>query len=156
EWRGVVESFVPNADLAFGVLGTELWSRDGLGLALRAYRRLGARGLAEFAGTMLASSRDWLTQTFRSERAHGLLAPWVLHTGLGPDAATSGFMTKVIAAAIELGGMPVPRGGSARLVDALARLIRDHGGVLETNRDVDRVLVENGRAHGVRTMAGEG
>src|SRR5256885_5161541 len=49
EWRGVVESFVPNADLAFGGLGTELWSRDGLGLALRAYRRLGARGPGEFA-----------------------------------------------------------------------------------------------------------
>ena len=30
EWRGAVESFLPNADLAFGVLGTELWSRDGL------------------------------------------------------------------------------------------------------------------------------
>jgi len=29
EWRGAVESFLPNADLAFGVLGTELWSRDG-------------------------------------------------------------------------------------------------------------------------------
>src|SRR5216117_1276265 len=35
EWRGVVESFLTNADLAFGVLGTELWSRDGLGLTLR-------------------------------------------------------------------------------------------------------------------------
>jgi len=154
-WRRTLAEFMPNADLAFGILGTELWSRTGAGLALKAYRRLGRRGLAAFAGELVQSSRDWLTQTFRSERAHGLLAPWVLHTGLGPDAATSGFMTKVIAAAIELGGMPVPRGGSARLVDALARLIRDHGGVLETNRDVDRVIVENGRAHGVRTMAGE-
>jgi phytoene dehydrogenase-like protein len=36
EWRGAVESFFPNADLAFGVLGTELWSRDGLKLGLKA------------------------------------------------------------------------------------------------------------------------
>ncbi len=64
EWPGVVESFAANADLAFGVLGTELWSRDGLRLALRAYRRLGRRGLVEFAGTVLATSRDWLTSTF--------------------------------------------------------------------------------------------
>jgi len=77
DWRGAVESFFPNADLAFGVLGTELWSRDGLGLALRAYRRLGRRGAAEFVGDVLTSSRDWLTQTFSSERAHGLLAPWM-------------------------------------------------------------------------------
>jgi phytoene dehydrogenase-like protein len=155
EWPGVVESFAANADLAFGVLGTELWSRDGVKLALRAYRRLGRRGLVEFAGTVLASSRDWLTSTFASERAHGLLAPWVLHTGLGPDAAASGFMTQVIGFAVQEGGMPIPRGGGARLVDALVRLIADHGGACETGRDVERILVGNGRARGVRLTGGE-
>src|SRR5256885_6384720 len=33
EWPGVLEHFFPNADLAFGVLGTELWSPAGLALA---------------------------------------------------------------------------------------------------------------------------
>jgi phytoene dehydrogenase-like protein len=154
-WRETVAGFMPNADLAFGVLGTELWSRAGAAFALKAYRRLGRHGIAEFTGELVQSSRDWLTQTFASERVHGLLAPWVLHTGLGPDAATSGFMTKVIAVAIELGGMPIPRGGGARLVDALAQLIRDHGGELQTERDVDRVLVGEGRATGVQTSEGE-
>jgi phytoene dehydrogenase-like protein len=154
-WRETVAGFMPNADLAFGVLGTELWSRAGAAFALKAYRRLGRRGVAEFTGELVQSSRDWLTQTFASERVHGLLAPWVLHTGLGPDAATSGFMTKVIGVAIELGGMPIPRGGGARLVDALAQLIRDHGGELQTERDVDRVLVGEGRAIGVQTSEGE-
>src|SRR5207244_2057302 len=96
----------------------------------------------------------WLTETFASERAHGLLAPWVLHTGLGPDAAASGFMTQVIGVAIQEGGMPIPRGGGARLVDALVRLIRDHGGTCETQRDVDRVLVRGGAATGVRLAGG--
>jgi len=155
DWRGAVESFFPNADLAFGVLGTELWSRDGLGLALRAYRRLGRRGAAEFVGDVLTSSRDWLTQTFSSERAHGLLAPWVLHTGLGPDAAGSGFMTQVIGVAVQEGGMPIPRGGGARLVDALVRLIEDHGGTCETGRDVERVLVRDGKATGVLLVDGD-
>lgn len=154
-WREVVGGFMPVADLAFGVLGTELWSRAGAGLGLKGLRALGPRGLVEFAGDLVQSSRDWLTGTFASDRAHGLLAPWVLHTGLGPDAATSGFMTKVISVAIELGGMPIPRGGGARLVDALARLIRDHGGTLETGRDVTRVLVVDGRAVGVRLADGE-
>jgi phytoene dehydrogenase-like protein len=155
DWRGAVESFLPNADLAFGVLGTELWSRDGMQLVLRTYRRLGRRGAVEFVGDVLASSRDWLTQTFASERAHGLLAPWVLHTGLGPDAAGSGFMTQVIGVAVQEGGMPIPRGGGARLVDALVRLIEDHGGSFETGRDVERVLVRDGRAAGVRLADGE-
>jgi len=155
EWRGAVDSFLPNADLAFGVLGTELWSRDGMRLGLRTYRRLGRRGAVEFVGDVLASSRDWLTQTFASERAHGLLAPWVLHTGLGPDAAGSGFMTQVIGVAVQQGGMPIPRGGGARLAEALARLIEDHGGSCETGRDVERVVVRDGRAAGVRLADGE-
>jgi phytoene dehydrogenase-like protein len=154
-WGRTLESFFPNADLAFGVLGTELWSRAGAGLGLKAYRRLGRRGLAELVGELTISSRDWLTSTFESERAHGLLAPWVLHTGLGPDAAASGYMTQVIAVAVQEGGMPIPRGGGAKLVEALQRLIADHGGVCETGRDVERVVVEDGNARGVRLTDGE-
>jgi phytoene dehydrogenase-like protein len=153
-WRQALDGFFPNADLAFGVLGTELWSRDGLRLAFRGYRRLGRRGAVEFLGQVLVSSRDWLTHTFASQRAHGLLAPWVLHTGLGPDAAGSGFMTQVIGVAVQDGGMPIPRGGGAKLVDALVALIRDRGGVCETGRDVERILVRGRAATGVRTADG--
>ena len=79
EWRGVVESFLPNADLAFGVLGTELWS-DGVGLALRAYRRSLAPVASRFHARHRARHQPRLaTSTFASRRAHGLLAPWVLH-----------------------------------------------------------------------------
>jgi phytoene dehydrogenase-like protein len=155
EWPDVLERFLPNADLAFGVLGTELWSPAGLSLAAKTMRRLGRAGALAFLGDVLQSSRDWLETTFASERAHGVLAPWVLHTGLGPDQAASGFMTQVIAVAVQEGGMPVPRGGGSRLAEALVQLIRDHGGVCETDRDVERVLVRSGRAVGVRLTDGE-
>ena len=154
-WRETIAAVAAQAELVFGVLGTELWSRAGLNLGVKAYRRLGRRGLAEFSGELVQSSRDWLTTTFRSERVHGLLAPWVLHTGLGPDAAASGFMTRVIAFAVEAGGMPIPRGGGARLVDALVRLIEDHGGTCQTGQDVERVVVSGGRATGVRLTDGK-
>jgi phytoene dehydrogenase-like protein len=126
-WSRVVQSFMPNADLSFGVLTTELWSAAGARLALKAYRRLGRRGLVEFTGNVLVSARDWLTETFASPQTRGLLAPWVLHTGLGPYAAVSGFMTQVIAVAVELGGMPVPKGGGVKLVEALAAIVRAGG-----------------------------
>jgi phytoene dehydrogenase-like protein len=154
-WERTVAGFMPDADLAFGVLSTELWSRDGVRLGWKALRRLGRRGLVEFAGNVLVSCRDWAAEAFDDERAHGLFAPWVLHTGLGPDAASSGFMAQVIGVAIELGGMPVPRGGGAELVEALAGIVRDAGGACETGRKVERVLVSGGRAAGVRTADGE-
>jgi phytoene dehydrogenase-like protein len=155
QWPEVLERFFPVADLAFGVLGTELWSGAGLALAAKAMRRLGRAGALAFLGEALQSSRDWLETTFASERAHGVLAPWVLHTGLGPDQAGSGFMTQVIAVAMQEGGMPVPRGGGAKLADALVQLIRDRGGTCETDRDVERIVVRSGRAVGVRLTDGE-
>jgi phytoene dehydrogenase-like protein len=140
EWPGVLERFFPNADLAFGVLGTELWSRHGAALGLKAVRRLGRDGARDFAGDLLVSARDWLETTFASERAHGVLAPWVLHTGLGPDAAASGYMAQVIAVAVQEGGMPIPVGGGARLADALVAYIREQGGTCETGAHVERVF----------------
>ncbi len=153
-WERTVAGFMPNADLAFGVLGTELWSRDGVRLGWKAYRRLGRRGLVEFMGNVLVSCRDWVRETFEDERAWGVFAPWVLHTGLGPDAASSGFMAQVIGVAIELGGMPVPRGGGVKLVQALAGIVEDAGGSCETEREAERVVVERGHAVGV-VAAGE-
>jgi phytoene dehydrogenase-like protein len=148
-WRALLGEFFPNADLAFGVLGTELWGRGGAGLALKAVRRLGRAGAAEFTGKLLISARDWLETAFASERTHGLLAPWVLHTGLGPDAAASGYMAQVIAVAVQEGGMPIPRGGGAKLADALVAYIREQGGTCETGAHVERVS-----SGGVRTADG--
>ncbi len=154
-WQRQFDEFMGAADVAFGVLGTELWSLQGLSLGRKAYRQFGRRGLVEFAGASLLSARDWLTDTFEREQAHGLLAPWVLHTGLGPDQAMSGFMTQVIACALQLGGMPVPKGGGIKLVDGLAAIVRDAGGELRTETDVERILVSGGKATGVRLADGE-
>jgi phytoene dehydrogenase-like protein len=154
-WERQFEQFMASAEHSFGVLSAELWSLQGLDLARKAYRSFGRRGLLAFAGSSLVSARDWLGATFESERAHGLLAPWVLHTGLGPEQAVSGFMTQVIACAIQLGGMPVPRGGGVRLVEALAAIVREGGGELRTDAHVERVLVSDGRASGVRLAGGE-
>jgi phytoene dehydrogenase-like protein len=149
-WTREVEAFLGKAELAFGLLGTELWSWDGARLAAKWLRRLRVRGSLEFGSELLSTSRDWLTGSFRSERVHGLLAPWVLHTGLGPDNAASGFMNKLIAVALQLGGMPVPKEGGERLAQALVRLIRDCGGTLDSDSHVERIEVANGRARGVR------
>ena len=154
-WEDMFGGFMANADLSFGVLGTELWSPAGLGLGRQALRRFGRRGLLEYVGGVLTTCRDWLGDTFESDATHGLLAPWVLHTGLGPDQATSGFMTQVIACALQLGGMPVPRGGGVVLVDGLAGIVRDAGGEVRTGVEVERILVSGGKATAVRLAGGE-
>jgi phytoene dehydrogenase-like protein len=155
EWQAQFDEFMAGADIAFGVLGTELWSAQGLSLGRKALSHYGRRGFVDFAGHTLLSARDWLTATFERERARDLLAPWVLHTGLGPDQAVSGFMTQVIACALQLGGMPVPKGGGVKLVEGLATIVRDAGGELRTDADVEQITVSDGRATGVRLADGE-
>ena len=116
----------------------------GAGRAPRARRAAPARAPRAARVRRRARSRAprlRSTATFASEQARGLLAPWVLHTGLGPDQAVSGFMAQVIACALQLGGMPVPRGGGVRLVEALAGIVAEGGGEVRTGADVERILV---------------
>ncbi|SRR5579875_221673 len=154
-WDRSVESLMARSEVVFGLMSSELWSTAGLGIIAKAIRRMGVRGMLEFGSELFSTSRDWLETNFRSTAIHGLFAPWVLHTGLGPDNATSGFMTALIAVTLELVGMPIPRGGAARLVDGFVKLLRDLGAELHTDAPVEQVVVRDGHAVGIRTSSGE-
>ncbi|MUN41214.1 NAD(P)-binding protein [Actinomadura sp. NEAU-AAG5] len=153
-WSAMMTEFGGKIDLAFGLLGTDFWRPGALRLGWRALRRLGRRGLVASGAEVLEPARPWLERTFSSPVTRAMLAPWALHGGLGPDDAASAFIIKVIAAAVTTGGMPVPEGGGVRLVEALAGIVTDAGGELLTGADVTRILVEQGRAAGVRLADG--
>jgi phytoene dehydrogenase-like protein len=142
------------APLLFTMLGNELWRwKMAKTLAGVAWKE-GTQGLTDFVGGALPPARPWLEQAFRSEEARALLAPWVLHCGLGPDAPLSALMARVVAFTLEAVGMPIVKGGNANTVRAFERIIREAGGRLETGADVERVMVEAGRAVGVRLTDG--
>ena len=145
-----------NAPFLFALLGGRLWSWSmAMTIAKEAWRR-GPRGLSSFFGEALGSARHWLEPNYKSELFHGLMAPWVLHTGLGPESTYSGQMAKVIAFALEAAGAPIVKGGAANAVKAFEQLIRDHGGEIRTNADVAEVIVDDaGRASGVVLASGE-
>ncbi|KAL3135547.1 hypothetical protein ABBQ38_006025 [Trebouxia sp. C0009 RCD-2024] len=48
-----------------------------------------------------------------------------------------------------------PRGGSQAMVNALVRGVKKHGGEVKLNAHVDQVLIEKGRATGVRLKSGQ-
>ena len=48
-----------------------------------------------------------------------------------------------------------PKGGSGAVIDALVRGLEKHGGTLRTGCHVEEILMENGRAEGVRLRGGE-
>ncbi|MBV9247043.1 MAG: NAD(P)/FAD-dependent oxidoreductase [Methylobacteriaceae bacterium] len=125
-----------DAPFVFGMLGGALWSTASLRLVWREVRRRGPRGFLAFLGEALVSARAHLESRYGSDLVRALFAPWVLHTGLGPESAYSGEMVKVIGFALEAAGAPVVKGGAGNFLAAFEKLITDQGGVLRTNADV--------------------
>jgi len=143
------------AGLLFGLLGGALWTWGTAKLLLGEARRRGPRGLAARLGEALISGRAWLETRYRAELVRALLAPWVLHAGLGPESAFSGEIGRVIAFALEAAGAPVVKGGAGNAVAAFEGLIREQGGEVRTSADVVEVVVSDGHASGVRLASGE-
>lgn len=149
------DDFDAVGSIAMGLLDAEVLSGSVASLAFRALRRHGRRDSIALLGSLAESSRAWIGQTFHSPSTGGLFAPWVLHAGLGPDAAGSAFMNRAMLALLEQVGLPVPAGGASRLVDALLGVIIEHGGECRTGAEVEQILVDGSRAKGVRILGGE-
>jgi phytoene dehydrogenase-like protein len=156
QYAADMEKLGADAPFLFALLGGRLWSwAMAKTVAKEAWRR-GPRTLSSFFGEALVSARHWLQPHYSSEMFHALIAPWVLHTGLGPESTYSGQMAKVIAFALEAVGAPIVKGGARNILAAFEKLIADHGGQIRTNADVAEVTVDDaGRATGVVLASGE-
>lgn len=143
-----------NAPLVFGLLGNELWRWRTLRTVAGVAWKQGPGNVAGFLGQSLTPASAWLRQDFKSDLTAALLAPWVLHCGLSPDAPLSSLMAQVVAMTLEGVGLPIVKGGNANTARAFQRVICDAGGVIETQADVMKVLVEQGRAVGVALTDG--
>ncbi|WP_462402369.1 phytoene desaturase family protein [Pseudomonas sp. Marseille-QA0332] len=135
---------------ADGTLTLSLLGNDPYGPGLmkplyRALRERGIAGLLGYASQSLETFRRWSERTFASSEVRALIAPWALHSGLGPDDACSALIGKLTFASVVSGGMPVIKGGGSKLVDALTRIIESRGGSMRTQVDVQRVLLDGGR-----------
>ena len=89
----------------------------------------------------------------RSEKLRQVLSFHPLLLGGNPYSATS--IYTLVAFLERKWGVHFAMGGTGRLVDGLVGLITDLGGELRLGVDVEQILVERGRARGVRTAEGE-
>jgi phytoene dehydrogenase-like protein len=151
-------------DALFGAVGASLRTLAGLasdGLdggdaqaTLAGLLRDGRDGALPFGQLLAGTAADLVRGRFRTEELRFLGAPWPLHFGIGPEDP-SGALWVVFALAALAAGVPTPVGGSGRLADALVALVRERGGEVFCDLDVDEIIVRDGRAVGVRTSTGE-
>lgn len=144
------EIFNQNAELLFGLLGGSPYKFSTFKLLFKQWRQRGVDELLAFAAGALAPFRTWSQQHVKHGITEATMAPWVLHSGLGPQDAGSALIGKLTFAAVLAGGMPVVKGGGTQLVNALVALTESLGGRFIANAQVDQVLVENGKAVGVK------
>ena len=154
-WSSLMQNIGQYASQVFGLLKMDLTSPQAQAVIRQLMLTPDGQGLSGFAGEFLLTARDVLETSFRSAAWRGVLAPWVLHSGHGPEDANSGFWVKVFALGAQTAGLPVGIGGAESMASALARLIQDNGGKVVTGTTVSRVLIEGGKAVGVRTEAGD-
>jgi phytoene dehydrogenase-like protein len=100
---------------------------------------------------MQMSSHDVLSHYFENDKVRMHFARVAGENLVSPDEKATGIGTFVFVGFLEGYGIGVPIGGSGKLTDALIACIRDKGGEVLANVDVERVIVKNGRAQGART-----
>ena len=113
------------------------------------------RDLVRFARFALLPVRTMAAERFRGPGGALLLGGNALHADFAPESVLSGFFGWLLVSIGQQHGFPVPEGGAARLTDALVARLESRGGRVECGARVDRILVRDGRAAGVRLDGGD-
>jgi len=107
----------------------------------------------DFIRTMLTSAEDILNEWFDSEFLKAPLARLAAELGAPPSQKTIA-VGAIMMAMRHNPGMARPRGGTGALVQALVNLVKSKGGVILTDQHVEKILIDDGRAVGVRVAGG--
>ncbi|AFZ26511.1 phytoene dehydrogenase-like oxidoreductase [Cylindrospermum stagnale PCC 7417] len=103
----------------------------------------------DFIRNMMTSSEDLLNEWFDSEFLKAPLARLSSELGAPPSQKTIA-IGAIMMAMRHNPGMARPRGGTGALVQALVKLVTSKGGVILTDQHVDKILIDDGKAVGVR------
>lgn len=99
------------------------------------------------------SAIEVVRETFTDPHLQALVLYYVAVKGWDWDDPGTGYQAIMSAVGAERAGVCI--GGSGQLSNALFSALVAHGGVAFTDREVTEIVVEGGRAVGVRTQMGE-
>lgn len=135
----------------FFVQAPGLGAGDLLKLGLKL---VGDRALRARLGRWLSGSAfEIVGETFESDAMRGLWAFWTSMICPG-DLDTTGVYIAAFGG-VHRGGVHRPRGGMSSLMRAFQKRLEGQGGSVRTGVAVERILIDGGRATGVRTAQGE-
>ncbi len=104
------------------------------GFAWKLVRARKASGAYDLVRFLLASPRQWLTETFESEHIRATLGAWGMHLDFAPDIAGGALFPYLEAMANQSFGMVLGKGGADTVTNALVAAIRKRGGCRHLQR----------------------
>ncbi len=107
----------------------------------------------DFVRNMLTSAEDILNEWFDSEILKAPLARLAAELGVPPSQKNLAIGLMMMSMR-HSPGMARPRGGTGSLVAALVKRVQSLGGEILCDRPIKQVLIDNGKAVGVRTATG--
>ncbi|MBN1315715.1 MAG: NAD(P)/FAD-dependent oxidoreductase [Anaerolineales bacterium] len=138
---GILDTVSNTAPPTFGELAGLLDAQVGL-------------DIDQLLWVLLTNPRAVLDSWFESPKVKAALGYYASHIQVPPSRMAAGYAPFIIIGAH---GEHVgrPEGGSGKLIDALIGAIEAYSGTVQTNAQVSRILVENGRATGVELANGD-
>lgn len=153
-WSALYDYFNRTAPLFLPLLQKPMPSFAALKQAWQLVRKLGTKGAYELAGLLLKSPRQFCDHWFEHPKSQALFLPWAMHLDFGPDVSGGATFPFVEPPIYHTFGMPLAEGGVGNMIKSMANIVEKNGGTIETGKRVNKILLQNGQALGVRSADG--
>jgi len=148
-WTTLYERYLRNKPTVVAEMNRAPLSLDEFAEQVRS-----ANGSEAYRDSLL-SVRRWCEEHFESPDVWAFFASFACHGAFAPDDAGGGNFTWLFASVVQDVGCSTVRAGMHSVARALAAVLQAHGGSIRTNARVDRIIIRNGKATGVRLSTGE-
>lgn len=109
----------------------------------------------ELANGIFISAYDVICRNFESLEVRLHYLKWIGEAMENPEAYGTGILVYNLVAMVHSSGSFLAEGGTQKVSDAIADCIKYYGGTIQTETEVVKILVSNGRTTGVELAGGE-
>lgn len=154
-WEQLKEFFDGFSPDLLPLMEMELPSLKAATQLLKLYRKLKFKKAVELASFIAQSPREFVESTFENEKTRALFTPWAFHLDYAPDIANGAIFPLIEVISNQRNGMGVAKGGISNMIDSIIKVIKAHNGEVMLNKTVEKIILKEGRAVGVRLEGGE-
>lgn len=149
-WEQLKEDFDEYSPELLPLMQMELPSLKAATQLLKLYRKLKFKRTVELASFIAQSPREFVESTFENDKTRAIFTPWAFHLDYAPDVSFGAIFPCVEVISNQRNGMPVAKGGISNMIQSIIKIIKANNGEIMLNKTVDKIIVKNNKAVGVR------